>query len=135
MPLEWSGGRDAAAEGTRGSCPSVVPESIFEAEPSTSSWHADGQTDSDAGYLSAVLGHEVARNTMKNYRAQWRIFMLWALGTGIPALPADPVHVAAYLAERIERYGHKPATLRAAAAAIAFVHRTPDSATLARVRR
>ena len=39
------------------------------------------------------------------------------------ALPADSAHVAAYLAERIEDLGHKPATLRVAAAAIAFVHR------------
>ena len=39
------------------------------------------------------------------------------------ALPADSAHVAAYLAERIEDLGHKPAPLRVAAAAIAFVHR------------
>ena len=95
----------------------------MEAETGASSRHADGLTDSDVGYLSAVLGHEVAGNTMKNYRAQWRNFMLWALGNGIPALPADPPHVAAYLAERIEGRGHKPATLRTAAAAIAFAHR------------
>ena len=63
-------------------------------------------------------------NTMKNYRIQWRNFIMWAVGKGIRALPAERVQVAAYLAERIEEHGHKPATLRAAAAAIAFVHRT-----------
>lgn len=39
------------------------------------------------------------------------------------ALPADRAHVAAYFAERIERAGHKPATLRTAASAIAFIHK------------
>ena len=61
---------------------------------------------------------------MKNYRVQWNSFIMWAVGRSIRALPADPGQVAAYLAERIEEHGHKPATLRAAAAAIAFVHRT-----------
>ena len=61
---------------------------------------------------------------MKNYRVQWNNFVNWAAGKGIRALPADPRHVAAYLAERIEEHGHKPATLRAAAAAIAFIHRS-----------
>ena len=36
--------------------------------------------------------------------------------------PPEPEHVAAYLAERFEQLGHKPATLRVAAAAIAYVH-------------
>ena len=35
-----------------------------------------------------------------------------------------PAQVAVYLAERMEEYGHKPATLRVAASAIAFVHKT-----------
>ena len=35
-----------------------------------------------------------------------------------------PAQVAVYLAERLEAAGHKPATLRVAAAAIAFVHKT-----------
>ena len=81
-------------------------------------------TESDIGNLNAVLDHEIAPNTIKNYSVQWRSFIMWAVGKGIRALPADPGQVAAYLAERIEEHGHKPATLRAAAAAIAFVHRT-----------
>ena len=84
----------------------------------------DDLTETDLGNLNAVLDHEIARNTMKNYRVQWNSFIMWAVGRGIRALPADPGQVAAYLAERIEEHGHKPATLRAAAAAIAFVHRT-----------
>ena len=84
----------------------------------------DGLTASNVGNLNAVLNHEVARNTVKNYRIQWRRFIAWALSKGMPALPASPTQVAAYLAERIEEHGHKPATLRVAAAAIAFIHKT-----------
>ena len=83
----------------------------------------DSLTESDRGNLNAVLGHEFARNTMTNYRIQWRNFIGWAEERGIRTLPADPVQVAAYLAERMEEYGHKPSTLRVAASAIAFVHK------------
>ena len=80
-------------------------------------------TGSDLGNLAGLLDHEIARNTMRSYRSQWRTFRHWAIRRGVPALPAEPAHVAAYLAQRIEDLGHRPATLRAAAAAIAFVHR------------
>ena len=84
----------------------------------------DELSEGDVDSLNAVLDHEVSTNTMKNYRVQWGNFIAWAAGKGIRALPADPAQVAVYLAERIEEHGHKPATLRAAAAAIGFVHRT-----------
>ncbi len=80
-------------------------------------------TESDVVNLAGLLDHEVARNTVRSYRSQWGSFLAWAMRRGVPALPAEPAHVAAYLAERIEELGHKPATLRAAAAAIGFVHR------------
>ena len=95
-------------------------------------------TADDAGNLGAILEHEIATNTIKNYRIQWRIFSAWAERRGVPALPADAAQVAAYLAERIEQRGHKPATLRVAAAAIAFAHRTAgldDPCTRPEVRR
>ena len=97
---------------------------VIEAEPDGTSLNGDDLAESDLDNLTAVLGHEVAPNTMKNYRVQWNNFINWAAGKGIRALPADPRHVAAYLAERIEELGHKPSTLRAAAAAIAFIHRS-----------
>ena len=81
-------------------------------------------TDSDVENLGSVLGHEIAESTWKNYRTQWLGFVDWALKRGVSALPAEPVHVAAYLAERLEVHGRAPATLRLAAAAISFVHRT-----------
>ena len=80
-------------------------------------------TEADIGNLKAVLEHEVSQNTLANYCMQWKGFAVWALQRGVTALPADPSQVASYLAERSERRGHRPATLRVAAAAIAFVHR------------
>ena len=100
------------------------PTGVIATEPTGSIRQADGLTKSDLVHLNAVLDHEIARNTKTNYRAQWRNFLVWALGKGIRAFPASPAQVAAYLAERIEEHGHKPATLRVAASAIAFVHKT-----------
>ena len=97
---------------------------VTEVGPDGPSRNGDDLAESDLDNLTAVLGHEVAPNTMKNYRVQWNNFTNWAAGKGIRALPADPRHVAAYLAERMEEHGHKPSTLRAAAAAIAFIHRS-----------
>ena len=115
------------SEGDAGALITAAPTAltgVFEAEPDGPSRNGDDLAESDLDNLTAVLGHEVAPNTMKNYRVQWNNFVNWASGKGIRSLPADPRHVAAYLAERIEEHGHKPATLRAAAAAIAFIHRS-----------
>lgn len=80
-------------------------------------------TEDDQAHLASVLGHEVSENTKKNYNSQWRRFTAWAGERSIRILPADPLQVAAYLAERMEKHGHRPATLQTAAAAIGFVHR------------
>ena len=73
--------------------------------------------------LNAVLADEIAANTLSGYRSQWRDFQDWARAHGVAALPADPLQIAAYLAERTQVRGHKPATLRVAASAIAFAHK------------
>ena len=104
---------------TQLACPSGT-----EVRPSCSPDPTPYLKESDIGNLREVLGHEVARNTRRNYGVQWQNFIAWALINGVQALPAEPVQVAAYLAERIEENGHKPATLRTAAAAIAFVHKS-----------
>ena len=118
------GDQGEAAEGALSADARTGPTGVIEVEPSGYLRPADDLTETDMGNLNAVLDHEIARNTMKNYRVQWNNFIMWAVGRGIRVLPADPGQVAAYLAERIEEHGHKPATLRAAAAALAFVHRT-----------
>ena len=116
------GPREAAVvaliSGTR-----AVPTGVTNIKRNGSSPRPDGLTDTDVGNLTEVLNHEIASNTMTNYRVQWRNFIGWARERGLQALPADPAHVAAYLAERMEASGHKPATLRVAASAIAFVHK------------
>ena len=48
-----------------------------------------GLSPSGLRHLTAVLAHEMARNTQTNYRGQWQHFRDWALGKGIRALPAD----------------------------------------------
>ena len=80
-------------------------------------------TDNDFANLNAVLGHQISENTRKSYSTQWRDFSRWAIRRRVSSLPAHPAHVAAYLAERMEVQGHKPATLRAAAAAVSYMHR------------
>ena len=109
-----------------------------EGIPVQSSGWTEGLSESDVCSLRAVLGHEMAANTIANYRTQWKYFVLWTSRRGISALPADPIQVAAYLAERMEERGHKPATLRVAASAIAFAHRTAgldDPCASAEVKR
>ena len=88
--------------------------------------HGRVLNDSDLANLNSVLGHQMAENTKRTYETQWRRFVRWAASKGVAPLPAEPVHVAVYLAERLEAEGHKPATLRAAAAAVSFAHRNAD---------
>ena len=131
-------GRSGRAEASAGRA-LMAPACVAQVEPADGVPRGPaGLTGADAGNLKAVLTHEVARNTVRNYRIQWRRFIAWALRKDMPALPASPAQVAAYLAERIEEHGHRPATLRAAAAAIAFVHRTAglaDPCASAEVKR
>ena len=89
---------------------SPVTLRVIEAEHTDASQPVDGLTETDLVNLSAVLDHEVSRNTVTNYRAQWRSFMAWSQAKGIRGIPAEPKQVAAYLAERMGEYGHKPAT-------------------------
>ena len=54
----------------------TTPTGVAETEPVRSSWGSDGLTDSELDNLNAVLEHEMARNTMTNYRVQWRNLIL-----------------------------------------------------------
>lgn len=62
-----------------------------------------------------------AENTLRSYRAQWRLWNEWAKTRGTTALPAQPDMLRAYFTERAAN-GIRPSTLRASASAIAFVH-------------
>ncbi len=107
-------------------CNSRDPAGAVELAAAGSGRRDEGLTRSDVGNLNSVLEFEVAHNTMKTYGFQWKVFGAWAQAKGVLALPADAAQVAAYLAERLEDHGHRPATLRVAAAAIAFVHRAAE---------
>ena len=102
----------------------LAPVAVVKPEAKGVSMRVDTLTDSDVSNLKAIFEHEIAGSTLNNYLVQWRHFLAWALERGVQALPADPAQVAAYLAERIQEHGHKPATLRVAASAIAFAHKT-----------
>ena len=86
----------------------------------------NGLTQGDRMRVSAILESAISENTRMNYGYQWKLFSSWAREREADALPAEPSLVAAYLAERAELHEHRPATLRAAAAAIAFVHRSAE---------
>ena len=72
--------------------------------------------------VSDALGEAYSPGTRAVYRSHWSRWTEWANDLGARALPAAPVHVAAFLTDRAEE-GCRPATLRAALAAIAFAHR------------
>ncbi len=103
---------------------SVIAQADAARDIASAEGHRESLTAEDKSNLATVLGHEVSENTRKNYRSQWRLFFGWASDRSVSALPADSLQVAAYLAERLVKHGHRPATLQTAAAAIGFVHRS-----------
>ena len=70
-----------------------------------------------ADALEAVLSN----NTKRVYAAQWKLFDKWCGEMGLRSLPADPLTVARYLADRAGS-GASIATLLLAASAIAKAH-------------
>ena len=101
--------------------PDPPEEPAFDADKSC--LNGFSRREVDRYITNAGLNNEIARNTMITYGAQWRSYATWAKANDLRALPADPSHVVAYITECAEQRGHKPATLRTAVAAIAFVHR------------
>jgi len=69
--------------------------------------------------LDETERHEQSENTRRNYESQWKLWCEWSAYRGTVDLPVPPEMVRAYLAERAE-FGHKPSTLRLAAAAIVY---------------
>ena len=68
-----------------------------------------------------LIQFAMRENTQRAYRAQLRQWLAWCERTGIEPLPADPVYVANYLAERGSA-GQSPSTLRTVVAAIEAAH-------------
>ena len=78
-------------------------------------------TDADADRIQAAAESAQAPTTRRTYGSLWRNFASWCEARNYAPLPAQPLAVAAYLAERAEAV--KPATVRLAAAAIGHQHR------------
>ena len=78
-------------------------------------------TESDAERIRAATESAHAPATRRTYASLWRNFTNWCQERGYASLPAQPLAVAAYLAERAEAV--KPATVRLAATAIGHQHR------------
>ena len=81
-----------------------------------------GLHERDTVRMSAIGAHKIAKSTRNNYSSQWKKFESWAADRHVSALPAAPEHVAAYLAERSDRDGLKPSSLRMISAAVKFAH-------------
>ena len=71
--------------------------------------------------IEAAVADVLSANTRRAYATAWRAWSAWCASERIEPLPAQPVHVAAYLAERAED-GVGISTLRTAVAAIAHEH-------------
>ena len=98
----------------------VIAEPPVQLEP-----YMGDTTPSDDLRVQNAREQSISEHTRKNYRYQWNIWQGWAEYRGASSLPAHPAMVERYIAERTE-LGRKPATLRTALAAIAYVHRMAD---------
>ncbi len=75
----------------------------------------------DAEAIAAAASAARAPSTRRVYASAWRAWQAWADGRGYPAMPADPVHVAAYVAD-LGASGRSVSTIDRALAAIAAEH-------------
>ena len=74
-------------------------------------------TAADQARIDDALRDARAANTRAQYRSAWRGWAAWCADHGHQMMPADPLAVAAYLAERTEQ-GAAASTVRAIRAAI-----------------
>ena len=78
-----------------GDCSGSAPVALISGptgvvEASGSLRRADDLTETDMGNLNAVLDHEIARNTLKNYRVQWNNFIRVGSRKRHPDTPRRP---------------------------------------------
>lgn len=80
---------------------------------------------------------EKATSTMRAYRSDAALFDAWCAEHELPAFPAEPATVAAFLASEADR-GVKASTINRRASAIRFAHKArdlPDPTASEQVRR
>ena len=96
-----------------------------------------GLTSGDTARIGAAIEAELAESTRTSYASAWRQWDSWCSGRGIPALPAVPESLAAFLTERAET-GLSFGTLDGYCSAIAHRHHQeglPDPTADVLVRR
>lgn len=84
-----------------------------------------GLTRDDVESVERYIGKASADATKRAYTSDWRIFVDWCDERGIPALPAEPRVVAAFLAQEADR-GIARSTIGRRLAAIVFAHRAAN---------
>ena len=94
----------------------------IQAKPDGDSAALTALSEEQRSRVSDALGAAYSEATRRVYDSLWAGWVRWAEDHGVRVLPAAPVHVAAYVADRAD-WGSRPATLRIALAAIAFAHR------------
>jgi site-specific recombinase XerC len=93
--------------------------------PNPQQTHLADLPDHTVASVGAYVAQAQSPNTHRAYRAQIRHWMIWCQKNGITPLPANPAHVAAWLADRASS-GHAQATLAVARAAIKALHVSHD---------
>ena len=81
-----------------------------------------GLEPADRDRVAGAIAASRAAATHRAYNGAWRRWAAWCGERGARALPADPAHVAAYLAER-HALGRSASTLAVERSAIAARHR------------
>ena len=99
-----------------------VPLCTLVTTPACRAAPPPARADSDRQRRIDAAVAALAPNSRKAYASAWRAWQRWADEHGRPVLPAAPGDVADYLMVR-HTTGAAPATVRAARAAIAKVHR------------
>ncbi|WP_310963897.1 site-specific integrase [Nocardioides terrisoli] len=96
-----------------------------------------GMTEADARRVATAILAAHSLNTRTAYAQMWHHWEHWCAHRGVTALPADPLALCAYLAERAEA-GLAVSTLNLSCAAIRHVHRlsgAPDPVATEIVRQ
>lgn len=83
---------------------------------------AGGLSGADRELSAAWNAAGNSANTIRSYLGSWTRWQEWTSDRGVPAMPADPDDISAYLIERAES-GMAPATVLMDRAGIAAVHR------------
>ncbi len=93
--------------------------------PERRSADAPAELDRELKRAEAYAAGALAPATRRAYETDWRVFATWCASRGVPAIPATPASVAAFLAAEADR-GFRAVTVARRAAAIAAAHRAQD---------